>query len=191
MGRTDVVRHLRSTTNIGRYDYTYDAVGNPTLVEGPGGPRTYRYDAQDRLIERCHIQACVLTNPLWLRYTYDKVGNRLTERDVTGTTTHSYDADDRLLSSVDAVGSTTYAHAATVTLLDPRTGSHRTMKIATPWASERFLVPPGTRLTLTAEADPIDSSNFECEIHVGEKPKDRVISDSTPSRRCRASHRVR
>jgi YD repeat-containing protein len=103
------------------FDYTYDAVGNPTVLAEANGDRvTWTYDALSQLIGDVRGGASSYAHT----YTYDAVGNRaargttdytydaanqLTLRDADGAlTTYSYDANGNLLAQEKAAGTTTF-----------------------------------------------------------------------------------
>lgn len=112
-------------STLSRFQYKYDAVGNPTRVKQADGTSTrYSYDAQDRLVDTCFGSSCLLGTqlpncPLCLpsldgriSYTYDAVGNRTAEHRSSGSTVNTYSVDDELLSSVRNGTATNYAYDA-------------------------------------------------------------------------------
>lgn len=110
-GHLTDIRTDKGTTNLNRFSYTYDAVGNPLGVTGTQGTVTYAYDASDRLTEACFAALCPGGSDPYIRYTYDSVGNRLTEARPAGTTTYEYSAADELLSQSGAT-TATFTHDA-------------------------------------------------------------------------------
>src|SRR5262249_11484653 len=84
-----------AVTVLSRFDYIYDAVGNPLTVTGSAGAETYTYDSRNRLVKVCYTAACSEPGS-FIEYAYDGVGNRLSETRSNGTTTYTYDAADEL-----------------------------------------------------------------------------------------------
>jgi RHS repeat-associated protein len=110
-GRLTRVSNEKGVTILSRFDYAYDAVGNPTSVTTPTGVTTYGYDSRDRLVDVCFQASCPGSGDPFIRYGYDGVGNRLSEARPTGTTNSSYNAADQLVSSTGP-GGTTYSYDA-------------------------------------------------------------------------------
>ncbi|MDQ5821251.1 MAG: DUF6531 domain-containing protein [Actinomycetota bacterium] len=107
-GRLTDVQNIKGTTNLSRFTYTLDAVGNPTAVNGTS-TTTYKYDTLDRVTEACFAATCTTGTSPFIRYAYDGVGNRTSEARSTGTTTYTYNVGDQLTSKAGAsTGTYTY-----------------------------------------------------------------------------------
>jgi YD repeat-containing protein len=80
-GRLSALTNTKSGTDLSRFTYTRDPVGNSTRIDKvAGGAETYGYDELDRLTEVCYqAAACSGGSDPFIRWTYDEVGNRLTE----------------------------------------------------------------------------------------------------------------
>lgn len=107
-GRLTDVQNIKGTTNLSRFTYTLDPVGNPTTVGGTS-TTTYKYDTLDRVTEVCYAATCTTGSSPFIRYAYDTVGNRTSEARPTGTTTYTYNNGDQLTSKAGAsTGTYTY-----------------------------------------------------------------------------------
>jgi RHS repeat-associated protein len=109
-GRLSRLGSARAGTTLVDFDYSLDAVGNPTQVVRTGtlpGSTTYTYDSRHRLSEVCFAASCVGASD-YIRWTYDDVGNRLSEIRPSGSTSYAYNAGDQLT----VAGSTSYTYDA-------------------------------------------------------------------------------
>ena len=87
-------------TVLQRFTYTYDAVGNRTVIEDKNGARTtYAYDAKSRLTQ----DATTGLNTHTYDYSYDSRDNRLTSSETGSVSTFSYNAFGQLTTSVHKV----------------------------------------------------------------------------------------
>ena len=85
------------TANDQTITYTYDAVGNRTLMNRNGVGTTYGYDANDRLLTET-------SGGLAITSTYDNNGNMKTRGNGTSTDSYTYDAENRLVSAAVQTG---------------------------------------------------------------------------------------
>ena len=92
------------TTNDQTIAYTYDAVGNRTLMNRSSVGTSYGYDANDRLLAET-------SGTRTLTSTYDSNGNLKTRSNGTSADSYTYDAENRLISAVVQTG----GNPATVT----------------------------------------------------------------------------
>jgi RHS repeat-associated protein len=111
-GRLGEVRNAKDGTDLSRFSYTRDAVGNPLTLTTLDGVTSYGYDALDRLTEVCYQASCPGANDPFIRYAYDSVGNRTSEVRPSGTTTYTHNDADQLLTTTGPGGTTGYAHDA-------------------------------------------------------------------------------
>ncbi len=90
------------TTPAGSFDYGYNADGELTSVEEPGGATiTYQYDAAGNRVAE-------VDNGVTSQYT----ANSLNEYTSVGGATDSYDANGNLISQTSSSGTTTYSYNA-------------------------------------------------------------------------------
>ena len=86
-----------------RVDYTYDDVGNRTVLSESGvGTTAYQYDKNDRLLSEMGA-----TNAT---YTYDNNGNTRTVTQGGQTTTYTWDNRNRMTQVVSPTGTTQYTY---------------------------------------------------------------------------------
>lgn len=117
--------YVVSPQTLNDFSYTYDEVGNPTIIGTPTESAEYRYDERDRLVRVCAPRINCIQTPepppsapdvpggpyISIDWTYDGVGNRLSQtRNDTLTTTYSYDADDRLTQRTTNGVATAYSY---------------------------------------------------------------------------------
>jgi RHS repeat-associated protein len=81
--------HGQGGSELLRFDYTYDRVGNRVSLQDAAGGHAYVYDALDRLTQATHPTA-----PLAEQYAYDAVGNRVSSH---LSALNVYDAADQLV----------------------------------------------------------------------------------------------
>ena len=88
------------TTSAGTFTYGYDAAGQLTSVQTPGGQTiTYEYDAAGNRV-------AVVEGGTTTQYT----ANNLNEYTHVGNSTVQYDANGDLVSSTNSSGTTTYTY---------------------------------------------------------------------------------
>jgi RHS repeat-associated protein len=112
-----------------RFDYTYDALGDPITETTLDGTWTYTYDSIGELTHAVFASNSPATVPNQdLQYKYDAAGNRvqtiingvttkytvnnLNEYTQVGGTKYAYDANGNLISQTDSTGTTTYKYTA-------------------------------------------------------------------------------
>jgi len=101
------------TTDISKFTYAYDAVGNrKQMLELNLGVHTYQYDPLYRL-----TQATYPSPAQTATYSYDAVGNRKTQVAGSTTTTYTYDAADQLTAAAVGSTNTTYSYDANGNLI--------------------------------------------------------------------------
>ncbi len=105
---------------LSEFDYTYDALGQPTSETTLQGTTTYGYDANSEL------DSIMLPTGELITYQYDAAGNQVAETDngvttsfttndvneytTIGATTYTYDAAGNLISTSGPGGTTTYTY---------------------------------------------------------------------------------
>ena len=109
-----------------RFDYTYDALGNPVTEATLDGGWSYTYDAIGELIHAVFTSTDPAISNQDLIYAYDAAGNRtetiingvttvyvansVNEYTSVGSTTFGYDANGNMVSATDASGTTTFSY---------------------------------------------------------------------------------
>jgi len=104
-----LVSHSRGATELARYAYQVNAVGDRTRVTHTDGSYVeYEYDALRRLTRETY-RSFTMARLFEMTYTYDAVGNRTRTLNLAGVTTvYQYDNTDKLLSA----GTTSYSYDA-------------------------------------------------------------------------------
>jgi RHS repeat-associated protein len=119
--RLQAIQHKKpDTSNLNRYDYTYDAVGNiKTWAQqadaSPAQTYGFEYDRADQLT----AATLAATTPKRYRYSYDPAGNRTVEQIDDAATLSTHDSMNRLLTQVPGGALAfrgTLSEAATVTI---------------------------------------------------------------------------
>ena len=102
-----------------RYTYTYDEVGNRTLMADPTGRTTYSYTARNEMVTAAKPDDKTIT------YAYDALGRRQTMTDPDGGLfTYTYDAGSRLVEEVNPQNEiTTIAYDVLGRMVDQRLGN--------------------------------------------------------------------
>ena len=117
---SEVANFAPDGSTVSKFDYTYDAQGNPLTITSAQGTTTYAYDAAGQLV------SVILPGGRTVTYAYDAAGNRTTVTDsgtptsyttnnlneytAAGATTYRYDAAGNLIAQTDASGTTSYAY---------------------------------------------------------------------------------
>ncbi len=123
---THLVNLKADGTPLSRFDYTYDALGQATLVQMLDGAWTYQYDDDSQLVHATLASTNPAISDQDLTYAYDAVGNRIytvtngvaTEYVTNnmnqyvrvGNAIYTYDADGNMVSKTEDGITTTYTY---------------------------------------------------------------------------------
>jgi RHS repeat-associated protein len=157
------IQHKKpDASNLNRFDYTYDAVGNikswaQQTDSSPAQTYSFEYDRADQLTAATLAAA----TPKRYRYAYDPAGNRTVEQIDDAATLSTHDSMNRLLTQVPGGALAfrgTLSEAATVTIAG---------KPATVTAGNEFsgtaAVPAGTSQVTVQATDP--SGNVRTNVY--------------------------
>ena len=95
----DEIEHLDGITLLGRYDYSYDNVGNRTSMDITAQNSSvteidYAYDDAYRLTSESYVLAGNALSTT--SYQYDRAGNRTQKSNSDGITNYVYNKDDQI-----------------------------------------------------------------------------------------------
>jgi RHS repeat-associated protein len=108
--RPTAIRHLRGTTVVQEFRYTYDPGGRITQEATLAGRTEYGYDALGRLSTERRYRGDTLDETI--TRTWDAAGNLATVADGRGARTFRHDADDRIMDETGPEGVTRYTYNA-------------------------------------------------------------------------------